>query len=399
MVRQVSELKKQALLFAKNGFKVFPLTPLSKIPIKGTRGSKEATISPTTINEWWEKHPQANIGIVTERFFVLDIDQHPGGQDGFESLRKLESTYSTLPPTLTVKTGNDGMHLYFLKPQGIELPQKIALLPGVDLKANKNNYLVAPPSRITRQDGSIGLYEFQDKNPVASAPQWLIEFIQSKSNHTPKSKTGGSSARRYRNRTTELLETLVTGAEIGNRNNTIARMTGILLTFGVQVDKAWRLIEFMNGNSPEPLEQEELETTFLSICKKELTGTTNTFSKPRTQNKLKAGNYLVCIDSVELKNESQIMIVLKTFDGESKEHIYLSFDEGLPKYVLEKNGRLLLKLGAIVGIDLADKNEKDIVESLSQAIGKYLQMKLTIKDNKKNPKYPHRNYEFEEVKD
>lgn len=392
-MRQLSELKEQALLFAKNGFKVFPLTPLSKIPIKGTRGSKEATISPTRINEWWKQYPQANIGLVTDNFFVLDIDRHAGGQDGFESLSILENTYETLPPTLTVKTANDGLHYYLKKPQGVELPQKIALLPSIDLKANKNNYVVAPPSRITKQDGSIGLYEFQDKKPVAEAPQWLIEFIQAKSNPTPKSKTGGVSARRYRNRTTELLETLVTGAEIGNRNNTIARMTGLLLTFGVQVKKAWRLIEFMNGNSEEPLDQKELERTFMSICEKELTG-----AKAATPNKkMEAGTYLVCIDSVDLKDGSQIVIVLKEALGDGKECLYLSFDEKLPKYVLEKNGRTLLRLATVLGIDTED--EKKMMEALGQSIGRYLQMKLTIKDNKKNPKYPHRNYEFEEVKE
>lgn len=265
----MSELKEQALLYAQSGFKVFPLTALSKIPIRGSKGSKEATVSPTKINEWWEQCPQANIGLVTDRFFVLDIDRHHGGQDGFESLQKLEDTYGTLPPTLTVKTGNDGLHYYFLKPQGIELRQKIGLLPAIDVKANKNSYILAPPSVIKREDGTQGIYEFQDKNPVAEAPQWLIEFILSKSNHTPKNKTGGSSPTRYRNRTTELLETLVTGAENGTRNATTASMTGLLLTFGVDAGKAWELIQFMNSNSPEPLEQEELEGIFMSICKRE----------------------------------------------------------------------------------------------------------------------------------
>lgn len=265
----MNNLKEQALLYAQNGFKVFPLTPLTKIPMKGTKGSKEATISPTKIKEWWEKCPQANIGLVTDNFFVLDIDRHAGGKDGFESLKTLENTYDTLPPTLTVKTGNDGLHFYYLKPQGIELPQKVALMDGADLKAHKNNYVVAPPSIITRQDGTKGLYEFQDKKPVAEAPQWLIEFIQSKSSHTPKVKNSGGSPRRYRNRTTELLETLVTGAEVGYRNATTAQMIGLLLTFGVQVDKAWQLIQIFNGNCPEPLEQEELEKTFMSICKRE----------------------------------------------------------------------------------------------------------------------------------
>lgn len=267
----MTELKKAALNYASKGFKVFPLTPLSKIPLKGTRGSKEATTDTQLVEKWWTNEPQANIGLVTDTFIVLDIDRHNEGVDGFKSLETLCNTFEPLPDTTVVKTANNGAHCYFMKPKGIELPQKIALMKGLDIKAHPNNYILAPPSRVKRTDGTIGIYKPENKIKMAKCPQWLIDFIL---RDEPKQKQAFTNdygrSNRYRNKTTDLLERLVTGAVTGARNDTIARTTGQLLTYGVSVPISWALIQFMNNNSDEPLEQKELETTFLSICKREL---------------------------------------------------------------------------------------------------------------------------------
>lgn len=264
-----------ALYYARKGLKVFPLTPLSKIPIKGTQGSKDATTDITTINKWWTDTPQANIGLVTERFLGLDIDTHNEENNGYKSLEILENSFDKLPDTYIVATANDGLHLYFKKPDGLNLPQKINLVKGIDVKAHPNNYVVAPPSVIKRDDGSEGRYTIKNKTKLADCPQWLIEFIlRDEPKQSSQSLTGDSKVtNRYRSKTTILLERLVTGIETGSRNNTIASITGQLLAYGMKIPLAWELIQFMNSNSPDPLEQKELETTFLSICKKELRGT------------------------------------------------------------------------------------------------------------------------------
>lgn len=268
---KMNDLLETALTYAKLGYKVFPLTPLSKIPLKGTRGSKEATTHLDRIKQWWGDEPQANIGLVTDKFIVLDVDRHDSKKNGYTSLETLENTFKKLPHTSTVQTANDGLHIYLKKPKGVHLPQKIALLEGLDIKAHPNNYVVAPPSIIKKKDGSTGHYTVKDKSKMADCPQWLIDYIL---RDTPKSSqavnVGGSRPNRYRNKTTQLLERLVEGAETGNRNDTIARTTGQLLTYGVKIPLAWELIQFMNGNSAEPLGNKELETTFLSICKREL---------------------------------------------------------------------------------------------------------------------------------
>lgn len=270
----MNKLLDTAKNYAKLGYKVFPLTPLSKIPMKGTQGSKESTIDLSIITNWWTKTPRANIGLVTDKFLVLDIDVHDKANDGFKSVTTLIDTFGELPKTSVIATANGGAHIYLLKPKGVHLPQKIAFMKGIDIKAHPNNYVVAPPSEVKRSDGTIGSYQVKEKAPIAECPQWLIDYILRNEPKQSKGVTFDSSrSNRYRTRTTDLLERLVTGAETGARNDTIARTTGQLLTYGVQIPLAWELIQFMNGNSVEPLDQKELETTFLSICKRELSAT------------------------------------------------------------------------------------------------------------------------------
>lgn len=123
-----------------------------------------------------------------------------------------------------------------------------------------------------------------------------------------------------------------------------------------------------------------------------------------TNSKLNAGNYPVRFKSsqvsVDRGERTQLGIALEVVSGNEKnrmEFIYLSFDEGLPEFVLNKNGRTLLKLASMVDVEFTNKDLADEVatsEALSKGIGKQFEMKLTIAANKKNPDFPYRNYDF-----
>lgn len=78
------------------------------------------------------------------------------------------------------------------------------------------------------------------------------------------------SSTRYRNKTTELFESLVAGCGEGGRNNRIAQITGGLLRRSVDVRAAAELVEFANSHFNPPLSQNELEAVFKSIAAKEL---------------------------------------------------------------------------------------------------------------------------------
>lgn len=266
-----NSLLEQALKYAERGLRVFPLSPFSKIPLKGTNGSKDATCDKDIIKQWWTNTPQANIGLVTDVFIVLDVDVHSEDKNGYESLEILENHFEKLPPTFQVTTANDGLHYYFKKPQGVELSQKTEFVKGLDLKAHPNNYVVAAPSPVIRDDKDKGRYTIKNNVPMADCPQWLIDFILRDEPTKPKNDFTGdlNSSKRFRSKTTELFEMLVKGAENGSRNDTIARVTGQLLRYAVNVRVAYDLVNYMNSNFNEPLDQKEVDKTFDSIARKE----------------------------------------------------------------------------------------------------------------------------------
>lgn len=120
--------------------------------------------------------------------------------------------------------------------------------------------------------------------------------------------------------------------------------------------------------------------------------------------KLEPGTYPVRLKSaqanVSKSGQTQLAITLEVVSGKDKnrlEIIYMSFDEGLPAFVLEKNGRTLLKIAAVSDMEFKKKDLEDeytVAEALSQAIGSQFKMNLSVSPNKKNPNYPYRNYEF-----
>jgi predicted P-loop ATPase len=157
-----------ALRYAQMGWKVFPCKPCSKQP--ATRhGFKDATTDEAQIREWWERTPDANIGIATGEasgVAVVDEDIRSGGR---ESIDALQQTHGEFPPTLTAITGGGGRHFYFRKPPGIDLrcgkPAE-----GVDFKAD-GGYVLAPPS--VHPDGPT--YRWLNKRvPIAPSPSWLL---------------------------------------------------------------------------------------------------------------------------------------------------------------------------------------------------------------------------------
>ena len=121
--------------------------------------------------------------------------------------------------------------------------------------------------------------------------------------------------------------------------------------------------------------------------------------------RLEAGDYPVRLKSVEAGQnnfgQDQISITLEVASGKDKdrlETLYVSFDEAIPPFVLEKNGRTLLKLATMTGIEFTQKDladEYSASDALANGIGKQFKMNLTISPNKKNPQYPYRNYDFE----
>lgn len=131
--------------------------------------------------------------------------------------------------------------------------------------------------------------------------------------------------------------------------------------------------------------------------------------KVNQSQRLEPGNYPVRLKSAQAgqskAGRDQIAISLEVVSGGNKDRqelIFVSFDDELPPFVLEKNGRILLKIAAMVGVEFTKKDLEDeysAAEALSKGIGKQFKMELTTSPNKKNPDFPYRNYDFELLED
>ncbi len=137
-------MSRAAVRYAVEGcWFVFPVEPLGKIPL--VPWGDEATFNPDTVRGWWQRHPEANIGVACgpSGLVVVDVD----GPEGVQSLARLGRD---LPSTLTAQTGR-GHHYYYKAPTwplgntAGRLPGIEGALRGVDLRAD-GGYIITPPS-------------------------------------------------------------------------------------------------------------------------------------------------------------------------------------------------------------------------------------------------------------
>jgi len=107
----------------------------------------DATIRIDIIRRWWEKAPQANIGLNCGKsgLIAIDLDKH-GEQDGLTQWETLTQRYGLNPMTAISLTGGGGRHLLFRIPQDCKIKNSAGkLAPGIDVRG-AGGYVVLPPS-------------------------------------------------------------------------------------------------------------------------------------------------------------------------------------------------------------------------------------------------------------
>ena len=188
-----TKLLDAAISYARRGWPVFPChTPTSggcscaspkcenvgKHP-RTPRGFKDAGTAEEQIKAYWQRVPDANIGIPTgavSGLVVLDIDSRHAGD---ETLFDLVATHGTLPETVEVVTGGGGRHLFFEYPGRAIKSSSGQLGPGLDVRGD-GGYVIAPESR----HASGRHYEWEsssapDDVDLAPIPPWLLKLLDS----------------------------------------------------------------------------------------------------------------------------------------------------------------------------------------------------------------------------
>ncbi len=187
-----------------------PLTP---------NGFKGATRFPRIIERWWSDWPDAAVGLPTGEktgFFALDIDNKPGGANGFDWLSEMEAEHGPLPDTARVTSPNGGLHIYFKYVVGTR--NRSALGVGVDIRS-EGGYVLAAGS--TMANGRSYRWE-TDTREIADAPAWLLDLLLPKSApaHTQYSLSAATN-NAYVDAAVDRELADLAGAPMGTRNNAL----------------------------------------------------------------------------------------------------------------------------------------------------------------------------------
>lgn len=141
------EIRGAALEYAGLGWAVLPLRARGKEPLT-RHGLKDASTDPDQIRKWWDRWPDANVGVAcgsaSGGLVAIDLDEHEErGLSGLDTLHDWEREHGQLPDTATAITGGGGVHLLYRA--DAEVRGSANAVTGVDVRGD-GSYIVAPPS-------------------------------------------------------------------------------------------------------------------------------------------------------------------------------------------------------------------------------------------------------------
>lgn len=246
------EMMSHAFSYAEMGWRVFPLhTPRErggcscgraeckdqgKHPrIKGW--DVEATTDKAKIASWWQRWPDANIGIATgqgSNLLVVDCD----GAKGRDTLARWEAEHGPID-TPRVKTGREdgGLHLYLSWPVGSGLTVGSNKEAGIDWRG-EGGYVCAVPC--LHRSGMLYSWVVQpEATPMMTAQPWLVDTLHSLS---PKAKGKASGNVFQVGRDPEDIATHP-GADDGERNQAFVRLAGARIARAMREGEPYEAVE------------------------------------------------------------------------------------------------------------------------------------------------------------
>jgi len=233
--------------YVSHGLKVFPcrskaeevtdpytgeVTTLGEKTPLTSNGFRGATRFQHIIKRWFSDWPDAAVGLPTGKdagFFVLDIDNKPGGANGFEWLAEMEAEHGPLPETARVKSPNGGEHIYFKYVDGTR--NRGNLGAGADIRS-EGGYVLAAGSVMSDGRAYKWTVDTDGIPPIADAPAWLLDLVVRRTPEQPAIRHGGvvtNSA--YVNAAVDRELAELAGAPMGSRNNSLNDASFCLGTF------------------------------------------------------------------------------------------------------------------------------------------------------------------------
>lgn len=237
-----------AVEYINMGLAVFPIKYKDKIPLT-RNGCKDATTDAAIVKAWWQKYPNANVGIATGLksggLFVIDLDiDEDKGINGYQTLRDWERKNGILPDTWSSITGRGGYHLFFKSSK--KITNRTGILEGVDIRG-EGGYIVAPPS--THANGHKYEWEYSpDDFELVEADEVVYKLLE--------------TDKREKAESFKLPEIIISG----KRNETIFRFACSLQAKGLPDEAIEASVKAINETKCQPpLKYSELNTIINSV--------------------------------------------------------------------------------------------------------------------------------------
>jgi hypothetical protein len=147
-----------AIRYANLGIPVFPCVPGGKQPLT-PKGFHDATSVARIVHHWWQRTPEANIGLPTglsTGIVVVDIDVHREGS-GFAAFERARAEALADTWGWLVRTPSGGIHAYYPAARDVEQRSWQAPSAHIDFRGD-GGYVIAPPSRL-EVDGTSCTYD------------------------------------------------------------------------------------------------------------------------------------------------------------------------------------------------------------------------------------------------
>lgn len=162
-----------ALRYANLGIPVFPCVPGGKQPLT-PNGFHDATSVARVVHAWWQRTPDANIGLPTGAptgVLVVDVDVYPGAS-GFDAFERARSQGFGTDWAWLVRTPSGGLHAYYPNVHGNEQRNWQVPAAHVDFRGD-GGYVIAPPSRVAID----GIPRSYDVIAVATHPPKAVDAV------------------------------------------------------------------------------------------------------------------------------------------------------------------------------------------------------------------------------
>lgn len=243
----------------KQHFSIIPVRKNKKPFIKWEQYQKEM---PTRqqIKDWWERWPQANIGIVTGEISGVDVIDCDS-QAGKNALNDFLSDSFMTPVSKTPK----GWHYYFRYKEG--LSNGVRVLTDCDIRTT-GGYIIAPPSK----NGEGVSYRWIENLKIAKVelsdmPDMLFGTLLQGSSHV-KANTSLhiNKGTLYKGDVTSLVTAMQPSATTRNisfeepgRDDTLFHLANHLVKSGMPVVTIEKYLSFIGSNCTPPYLEKELK--------------------------------------------------------------------------------------------------------------------------------------------